>query len=152
MKRFKLVAIKTPIKIIGIFVFCVLLSAINSCALLEEEEDWVDFSSEECRASYKTSYAIPNVDGLELINCRQTLSEYKTYVYFTLPDTLAPIDWLIFLTERHERTLRDWHFTKTSDYSYCLYGGSETNSDICYVQYQYYEDEKYYHKYIYNPS
>lgn len=149
---------KIPNRFIKLFVLSTHFFIINACSVdldrILNREEWVELSVEECRSHTYLSYYIPELDELELIRCSLS-SEYRYYLYFNLTDALAPSDWLIFLMneERVENQSGLVDFTKTSDNSYCQYGKEiGANDHVCYTEYKYYEEEKYYHKYIYNPS
>ena len=128
-----------------------LLLTISGCGLDNiYDENWGELSRDECINHEVTSLYIPEIEGLELIRCETTGIE--SFIYFNLPETLAPNDWLLFLMSQdvYENYIDISEFVKTSDYTYCNY--VKRPESTCFTEYKYYEDGNYYHKYRYKSS
>lgn len=136
--------------------FCVLASLLVAGCEPWFKNEWIALTEEESIAKLEAHFVY--LPEMEILSGKTRGAEgalgfgEETYVYFKLPDTMVPADWLTYLaiqTEPDDETF----FSQTDTHTYChkAYTG-KTQGGECSHELKFYEHEDVYHAKYYYPD
>lgn len=108
-------------------VFCIFLTACIPFEMLDEKQEWREMTLQKAEISIRNQFVqlegLVIKEGKELVTTRS--DKIHEIIRFTMPGSLAPIDWLVFLTNEYNkkqsgmsRDIIYYDMVKVSDYHY----------------------------------